>query len=200
MKRKWTCTYMTLVVVAAVAACDRHDQAGGGATPQPTVTTPTVPAAMATVAPTLRTEWSAAAIKTAEELVAKVRAAGIACDDYQPAAAADFGADYQRKLPLPGVSASCTTDGDEDLTFEVFESPEQAQTFVTRKQRLLCEQAVKAGAPDYPGFPYVSAAAWIVEPDEKETADRLAPILGGESHVARCSGGLPAPLPEVPQS
>jgi hypothetical protein len=40
---------------------------------------------------------------------------------------------------------------------------------------------------DFPGFFYVDGGAWLVEPDDKATADKLAPILGGKAGAAQCT-------------
>ena len=130
--------------------------------------------------------WSAAALQTATQLAGKVRAAGLACDAYEPAPFGMFDAGYQRRLPLPAASASCEGDDKEDLTFEVFEDAKQARQFVDAKQALLCRRAADMQLTEFPGFPYVDGGAWIVEPDEKATADKLAPILGGTANMASC--------------
>jgi hypothetical protein len=132
------------------------------------------------------TDWSASALKVAEQLADKVRAAGMACENY---ASADFEAvdkSYRGKIPVPAAIASCTSDDEEDLTFEVFEDAKRAREFLDTKQAFLCRHAVGAGMADFPGFPYVDGGTWVIEPDEKETADKLAGILGGKAQQIPC--------------
>jgi hypothetical protein len=137
--------------------------------------------------PTAATGWSADALQIAEQLAGKVRAAGMACDGFEPSPVGSFDADYQRKLPLAAAVATCSTDDEEDLTFEVFKDAKLAREFLEAKQKLLCARAAAMQLTGFPGFPYVDGGAWIVEPDEKATAERLAPVLGGEAKVAGCS-------------
>ena len=111
----------------------------------------------------------------------------MACTDYAPAPFAMFDADYQRRLPLAAAIASCTTDNDEDLTIEVFADPTRAREFVEQKRAYLCGRAVDLKLADFPGFFYVDGGAWLVEPDDKATADKLAPILGGKAGAAQCT-------------
>jgi len=131
------------------------------------------------------TSWDAAALHTAEGLATKLRAGGIKCDEYKPEAIESYGPVYRERLPLPAAVASCSTHADEDLTFEVFKDPAHTQDFIRAKQALLCKEAAKTKL-QFPGFPYVDGGAWVVEPDEKATGDKIAPIVGGQSKLAAC--------------
>jgi hypothetical protein len=133
--------------------------------------------------------WDAAAMQAVEQLAGKVRAAGIACDEFEPGAYGLLAADYEGRLSLPAAMGSCTSDNDEDLTFELFSDATHAGEYIDKKRTLLCKQAEKMQLPVFPGFPYVygEGNAWVVEPDNKETGDKLAKILGGESKMATCT-------------
>jgi hypothetical protein len=155
------------MLLAAAVGSGQETPSGGATSPSPT-------------------GWNAAALQTAEGLAGRLRAAGIRCEDYTVAPLAMFDADYQRRMPLAAAIASCTSDGDEDLTFEVFEDAAHARAFVDAKQAYLCKRAVDLQLGDFPGFVYIDGGTWIVEPDEKATADKLAPMLGGQAKVASC--------------
>jgi hypothetical protein len=131
-------------------------------------------------------DWNAEGMKTADALAAKVRAAGMKCDDYEPTNFRMLQADYEGKIPVAIAMASCNSDFDEDLTFEVFEDAAQARQFIDGKRELLCRKAANMKLDSFPGFAYVYGGAWIIEPDEKETAEKLAPIVGGKAGVASC--------------
>ncbi len=130
--------------------------------------------------------WTAAGEHKAEELAAKIRASGMACTGYGPAPYGFVDEDSQRRLPPVTASTSCETDDDGDVTFEVFESAAHARQFIDTKQAFLCKRADDYGLEHFPGFPYVTADNWVVEPDDKGTADKLAPILGGKADMASC--------------
>lgn len=133
-----------------------------------------------------RDDWSPAALRSAESLAARIRAAGVKCDDYEVASFSAYSSATRRKVPLPDAMTSCTSEDDEDLTLETFDDDGRRQAFISSKRAFLCEAAAKQKAVAYPGFPYVEGEAWIIEPDEKGTADKLAKLLGGESKVASC--------------
>jgi len=130
--------------------------------------------------------WRASALQTAEELAAKVRAAGVPCEGYAPADFEAVEAGSRGKVPVPAAMASCTSDDEEDLTFDVFEDAARAREYLEIKQAFLCRKAMAAGLADFPGFPVVDGGTWVIEPDEEETADRLAGILGGRAQQIPC--------------
>jgi len=130
--------------------------------------------------------WNAAALATADQLARKLRAAAIVCEAYEPSPFGIFDADYRGRLPLPGAMASCESTNQEDLTFEVFKDAAAAREFLAGKQALICKRSADIDI-DFPGFPYVEGDTWIIEPDEKTTADRLAAVLGGVSKVGTCT-------------
>jgi hypothetical protein len=183
--------FLGLVALAGFAACERGEKAtevaakAEKAAAKAAAVAPTEPP---TAAPTSAgpTAWNAAALQVADQLAAKLHPAGVTCTDYGPHELALYDADYQRRVPLAAAITSCDSDGDEDITFQVFADAKQAQEYVATKLAMLCRHTaeMKLG---FPGFPYVDGGAWIVEPDEKDTADKLAPILGGTVHVASCS-------------
>jgi len=70
-----------------------------------------------------------------------------------------FDADYQRKLPLAAAIASCATDEEEDITFEMFDDAKHAREFVDNKQAYLCKRAGDMQLTDFPGFAYVDGGA-----------------------------------------
>ena len=131
--------------------------------------------------------WSASALGTAEQLADKVRAAGVPCDNYAPGDFAAFGEDYKRHLPLPAAYTSCTTGEDDEIRFQVFADATQARAFVDAKQALLCGKAKELKMPDFPGFAHVDGDNWVVEVDDKDTADKLAGILGGTAQQVPCA-------------
>jgi predicted small secreted protein len=171
------CAFATL---SGIAACNRGEKAGEGVQVAGEGSQEA-----AGDAGEQKTEegWEHAAMQTVEQLVAKVRAAGVPCDELEPGVAGMLAAN---QLPLPAAVASCTSEDEEDLTFEVFQDAERAREFVTMKQNLLCQRAKSLNLPDFPGFPYIDGGAWIVEPDEKGTAEKLAPLVGGTAHLASC--------------
>ena len=159
---------LALVCLLAAVTIGARDPIG--ATPSPTVPTRTAGPG-----------WDPAALATANELAEKVRAAGLGCRDYEPWDFAVLSGEYARKgLARPNAVASCTTKADEDLTFEVFADEAGMAAFLDRKRDMLCASARRQKIP-YDGFPYVVGGTWIVEPDLKETAERLAPALGGRA-------------------
>jgi hypothetical protein len=70
----------------------------------------------------------------------------------------------------------------------VFADAKRAREFLDTKQAFLCGKAAASQLFDFPGFAYVDGGSWIVEPDEKATADKLAPILGGQAEQIPCAG------------
>lgn len=131
-------------------------------------------------------DWEAAAMAVADRLADKVRKAGMRCDDYGPAPYLMYDDEYRERLPVPAAVTSCDTDGNEDLTFEVFADAAAARTFVEVKREFLCKRTSEIGLHEFPGFAYVLGDVWVATPDEKDTAEKLAPILGGEAKVADC--------------
>jgi hypothetical protein len=123
----------------------------------------------------------------------------MACTDYISSPFGMFDADYQRKVPLAAAITSCATDDDENLTFEVFADAKQAREFLDAKQAMLCTKMAAHRLFEFPGFPYVDGGAWIVEPDEKATADKLAPILGGTAQQRPCrwENSTPSKTPQA---
>jgi hypothetical protein len=129
--------------------------------------------------------WNATALANAHGMASTLRSAGIACDKDEPTAYGAIAADYANKLPLPAAILECDSHG-ENLTFEIFVTKEQTDAFLAKKQALICKSAKDKHLEHFPGFAYARGDAWIVEPDEKSTADRIAPVLDGESKVAAC--------------
>lgn len=183
MRRSYTLIVLA-TLVASVAGADDIHAADVEAKPEEAVQQA---AAAAEPTPTRPKAWDAGALKTAEELAAKVRATGTECNDYSVHPIAVYDADYQRRMPLAAAISSCETETEEDLTFEVFLDAEKKQAFVDAKQAMLCRKAANMKLRGFPGFPYIDGGAWIIEPDEKATAERLAPLLGGEAKVAGCA-------------
>lgn len=143
----------------------------------------THPSPQATVA----ADWDPASLQIVDDLVAKLGAAGKACEDVTRWSYALLAGDYQSKgLPAPTAAAACTGDGEENLAFEVFSDADTAARFIAAKRKLLCAAAARGGIA-FPGFPYVDGGRWIVEPDEQTTAVGLARILGGTVKNAGCS-------------
>ncbi len=195
---KYICVLLMVVAVAAVAARG-EGQAGGAATAG--VTPSGSPPAAAAAGPTEASptgasapEWSAGALQIAEQVAAKIRAGGVACNNFAPAAPPMFAIAEQVRIPPVAAVASCSTEGAEDLTFEVFADAKAAQEFVAFKQELLCRRMRDVNIADWVGFPYVDGGAWIIEPDDKDTAEQLAKILGVSAKMAGCSKGKPSPL------
>jgi hypothetical protein len=122
----------------------------------------------------------------ASRLADTIRESGIACDDYAPEDYGSLTAAYaQKELPIPAAVASCNSENDEDITFEVFASAEQAATFVAAKRRLLCASATSHNVA-FDGFPYVDGGTWLVEPDDSETASHLARVVNASAANGGC--------------
>jgi hypothetical protein len=133
------------------------------------------------------TGWSASALRTAEQLADTMRAAGVACDNYAPGDFAAFDEDYKRQLPLPAAFTSCATGEDDEINFQVFADAKQALAFVDAKQALLCAKAKKLKMVGFPGFVHIDGDNWVVEVNDKDTADTLAGILGGKAQQIPCA-------------
>jgi hypothetical protein len=129
-------------------------------------------------------EWKPAALASIEGLVDRLRAAGIACDAYEPFNPAVIASDYDGRLPIPAAMGECSSSG-ENLTFEVFASSAAMERFRESKLQAVCK-AVAAKNLRFTGFAYVLGDRWIVEPDERSTADRIAVALDGESKMGTC--------------
>jgi hypothetical protein len=166
---------VTLLLAAALAACG-----GGDGEPSSSAT-----GAAAPVKPATRPRWDPRALATARALADRIRDAGVACDGYEPWNRALIAKDYHDKLPLPDAMAACTGPAGEDLTFEVFADGARRDDFLVAKMRLVCTTA-KARRLGFPGLPFVEGDAWVIEPDEEATADKLAEILGAASKLATC--------------
>jgi hypothetical protein len=130
--------------------------------------------------------WDPAALAAAERLAGAIRAAEMPCDGFAPWDHAAVAADYAQKLPVPAAMARCIGPDGEDLTFEIFADAKARDDFLATKLHLLCERARMQGMA-LPALPYVEGDAWLVEPDEGTTADRLAPILHGKAKRTSCS-------------
>jgi len=131
--------------------------------------------------------WSAEGKKAAEQLAAKLREAGIACDECEEGGYGFYDPKVMDRLPVPQAVMSCTGVDEEDITFDIFADAEQARKFVSIKQEYLCHQTHKYKMFYYPGFPYVAGENWLVEPDDPETASKVAKVLGGKAALADCS-------------
>jgi len=179
---------MLMVVAGFCVTAGAQEKTGGGAVakPTPAAADGAIGAAGGTGATATAgsSPESAAALRTAEQLAAQVRAAGTACKEFDATSPTELNADYP--LPLAAATASCTSDADEDLTFEVFADAKGAREFVEAKRKLLCTRAVSYGVKAFTGFPYIDGGAWIIEPDEKETAEKLAGVVKGTAKMALC--------------
>lgn len=137
--------------------------------------------------------WEPAALAAIDALAERVRAAGVPCDDFEVGLFPALGPDYDKRFGIrPAAEASCMTDEEEDLTFYSFASTADLDRFMTIKQDLLCRRAIAAGVPHFPGYPFVKGETWFIQPDERETAERLASLLGAAAGVAECPGAAAA--------
>jgi hypothetical protein len=132
-----------------------------------------------------RSGWDRAAVESAAALAERVRAAGVACDEYEVWDYDTIFRDYAQKVPMPAAMATCTGPGGEDLTFEVFADQDARDRFMVTKMQRICATAASKGFK-YLGLPFVEGDAWFIEPDEEETARRLAEILGARWQLALC--------------
>jgi len=66
----------------------------------------------------------------------------------------------------------------------VFADEHHEERFVTAKLALLCKVAAKSKIEF--ALTYVDGPRWIIEPDEKETADELARLLGASTRQRPC--------------
>jgi hypothetical protein len=164
------------VAVVAIAACSSSNKSSKGAT---TTTTPSPPTSANA------NQWAPAQIAQAQQLAAKLRAHGIACDGYK----VDDKSAWVRSnptLPPPGAIAECTSAG-ENLTIETFDSEGHAYGYMGTKINLICTS--KSGV--HPNFPYVAALTWFIEPDTKATGDRIAAAEGGLPSVVSRESACP---------
>ena len=129
--------------------------------------------------------WDPAALATGERLAATIRAAGIACDGYEVWDYGATAAGYERKLPLPAAITSCSGPGGEDFTFEMFGDEDARDNFRATKLQLVCSRAEQQGLGLFE-LVYVEGDAWLIEPDEEDTAKRLAEILGAQAKLGSC--------------
>lgn len=145
--------------------------------------------------------WTAEGRKAAEELAAKLRGKGLACDQCEDGAYGIYDPKIMGTMPTPQAVISCTGNDEEDITFNIFSSGEDARKFIDIKQRYLCRQTYNNQMWFYPGFAYVANGNWVIEPDEIATAQEIASILGGEAALASCKGiwSTPTPRPNAPQ-
>lgn len=161
-----------IIALVGLMACGEDDR----------VPTPTA-AAQTTRPP--GAAWNASAAATATRLAHSLRAGGIACDDYAPSNYSAIASDYDRRLPLPAAMSTCTSADGEDLTFEIFTDIKARDDFMATKLLLVCTNASEQGIV-FPGFPYVEADAWLIEPDAEDTARKVAEIIGGTFKLAFC--------------
>lgn len=180
----------TVLFASLLAGCSRDETPPAS---EPGAAKPPAPAAApaADAAPPVREDWDAAALKVAEDLAAKIRAAGTPCDEYDTAPYQAFAADYSVRLEmplehLPLAEASCTAPEEEDLTFSVFADRAGAERYLEFHRRLLCRRAKAMNLADFPGIPFVLGDRWLIRPDERTTAVALADIVGGDAGLASC--------------
>ena len=186
------------IAVILCSACSREEPATTATAPA--AEQPAVPAAPDEPAaePEGPTDWDPAALAMAEELAEKVRAGGVACDEYEVIPYLAYIGDYRTalkmetaELPIAETYCSGGDEGDEDITFIVFASNELANKFVETKRSLLCRRAKKMKLLEFPGFPYVQGDKWIIQPDERTTSVQLGDILGVPAKMAACDFDQP---------
>jgi hypothetical protein len=125
-----------------------------------------------------RSGWDKAAVQQATDMANRFKAGPRGCGEIMEEPFAALKESYQRtSLPLPLGVVSCDTPDEENVTFEVFESPEVIAKFKEAKKALLCEKGAKL--PGFPGVPYVDGGSWLIEPDRTDTAKELAGMFGG---------------------
>jgi hypothetical protein len=184
----------TFALMISAAACSR-EEAAPAATPAPQAAAdaaaPAAPPPAPAGAQLEITDWDPAALKLAEELAAKLRAAGTPCDEYEVIPYGMYAGDYIERLKmaqedLPLAETFCTSTDDEDITFSIFADRQLAERFVERKRRLLCRRAKKLTVIAFPGFPYVLGDRWVIQPDDRVTATAIGDILGATALMASC--------------
>ena len=184
---KCACAVVGLLAFAAVAAAQEAKDTGqktGDAAQKASADAPKAGQG-AEAAPRPKSETAQGA-QTAEQLATKLRAAGVMCTEFGPGTYGLLDDKYQQQMPQVATVRSCTTDDDGDITFEVFEDAAHARQFIDVKRTYLCKRAKDYGLEQFPGFPYVDGGVWIIEPDDKETADKVATILGGKANMGAC--------------
>lgn len=182
MRRRAVVISMVLGCVLALGACSSSD---GGDAAESTTTT---------VAPSSATGsgWNQDALATARTVADAVVATGLECNNYVEYNLRAIIADSKGEIPVPLAMTQCKTKTNEDLTFEVFANAAAIDAFVTAKQKIICENAMEKDLIDFPGFSYVRGPIWLIEPDEVETADALAPKLDdAASKTTTCKGFAP---------
>lgn len=164
----------------ALGACT----SGGDRSAADTAASDTRPAEV----PTTSTGWNPQALARAHALADALVAGGLACDDRREWDRAAVAADYGKRLPVPAAMSRCVGPDGEDLTFEVFADDDARDDFYASKLYLVCRSARTRGLE--PRLAYVEGPGWLIEPDEPDTADRIAAILHADSKVGTCP---PAP-------
>lgn len=133
--------------------------------------------------------WNQGALATARAVADDVVATGTECNNFTEYNLRAVIADYKGEIPVPLAMTQCKTEAGEDLTFEVFADDAAIDAFIAAKQKIICENAAESGLADFPGFSYVRGATWLIEPDEVDTADALAPELDDvASETTTCKG------------
>jgi hypothetical protein len=129
--------------------------------------------------------WTPTALHAGDDLATKIAASTVGCAEYAPSPFDAFATDLkERGLPVPAAMSQCFAADREDLTFELFADERHEEEFVAAKMAVLCKAAAKAGMAF--ALTYVDGPGWIIEPDEKTTADALARLLGGTSRQRPC--------------
>jgi hypothetical protein len=163
--------------VLALGACGSSD--GGNADAPSTTTVAT-------------SGWNQDALATARTVADAVVATGLECNNYAEYNLRAIIADAKGEIPVPLAMTQCKTKTNEDLTFEVFANAAAIDAFINAKQKIICENAMEKDLLDFPGFSYVRGPTWLIEPDEVETADALAPKLDdAASKTTTCKGFAP---------
>jgi len=140
-----------------------------------------------------KVSWTAEGKKAAEKLVTKIRAKGIACEGWEEGTFGVLDPKIAKQIPTPQAVMSCLGTGEEDITFEIFANADDANRYIDVKRKYLCRQTANNKLWFYPGFAYVLNGNWVIEPDELDTAEKIAEILGGTAARARCKGLWPTP-------
>lgn len=173
--------FLAILAVLTSACTDRASQAPETA-PQASEAPPEEPAV-----PEGPTDWDPQGVAAIEALAERLRAVGVPCEELEISLFVALAEDYEKRFgQRPAAEASCMTSDDEDLTFYVFADAADLERFMERKRSILCSKAVEAGVPHFPGYPYVKGDVWFIQPDERATAEKIAPLLGATAGLAAC--------------
>ncbi len=125
----------------------------------------------------------ATATTRADQVAQQVAGAGHGCSDLAQFQKSQFLLTFVKLgWPIPQYAGSCHVGGAEDLQIEVYRDAATVARRVSLRAARLCLQK---GLPPYA---YVTAGRVLLTPDQRKTAETLAPIVKGRASIEDCKG------------